>query len=186
MLPPNGHRADGKVPPNVFPMHRVHNYLDIGTIFSIVSMSSSAFTYSYTNSMHFNTPECARCRLSVLNPWHLNLNLGTGIKITTDVICAVYLFKGPKVIGNVCNHMSNGHFLIFDWKSFAVNDSLESASHRHHQMLGFVLGLTGFCCNCPSCLSFRHFPVSFASIACSIGLRFSVWLGHCRTFSCLP
>lgn len=115
MLPPNGHRADGEVPPVVFPMHSwVLNYLDIGTILGIVSMSSSAFTYGYTNSMHFNTPECARCRLSVLIPGHLNLNLGTSIKITTDVICALYLCKGPKIIGNVCNHMSNGQFLIFN------------------------------------------------------------------------
>ena len=60
------------------------------------------------------------------------------------------LFKGPKVMGQTNNHKSNFHFLILGCKSFAVNYSLKSGTHRHHQTLGFIPGdaLPGLYCNC--------------------------------------
>ncbi len=59
------------------------------------------------------------------------------------------LVKGPKVMGQNNNHKSNFHFLILGCKSFAVNYSLKSGTHRHHQTLGFIPGdaLPGLCCN---------------------------------------
>ncbi len=47
------------------------------------------------------------------------------------------LVKGPKVMGQNNNHKSNFHFLILGCKSFAVNYSLKSGTHRHHQTHGF-------------------------------------------------
>ncbi len=41
-------------------------------------------------------------------------------------------------MGQNNNHKSNFHFLILDCKSFAVNYSLKSGTHRHHQTLGFM------------------------------------------------
>ncbi len=41
------------------------------------------------------------------------------------------LVKGPKVMGQNNNHKSNFHFLILGCKSFAVNYSLKSGTHRH-------------------------------------------------------
>ena len=62
------------------------------------------------------------------------------------------LFKGPKVLWQTNNHKSNFHFLMFFFgcKSFAVNYSLKSGTHRHHQTLGFIPGdaLPGLYCNC--------------------------------------
>ncbi len=59
------------------------------------------------------------------------------------------LVKGPKVMGKNNNHKSNFHFLILGCKSFAVNYSLKSGTHRHHQTLGFIPGdaLPGLYCN---------------------------------------
>ncbi len=59
------------------------------------------------------------------------------------------LVKGPKVMGQNNNHKSNFHFLILGCKSFAVNYSLKSGTHRHHQTLGFIPGdaLPGLYCN---------------------------------------
>ncbi len=59
------------------------------------------------------------------------------------------LVKGPKVMGQNNNPKSNFHFLILGCKSFAVNYSLKSGTHRHHQTLGFIPGdaLPGFYCN---------------------------------------
>ncbi len=50
------------------------------------------------------------------------------------------LVKGPKVMGQNNNHKSNFHFLILGCKSFAVNYSLKSGTHRHQQTLGFIPG----------------------------------------------
>ena len=60
------------------------------------------------------------------------------------------LFKGPKVMGQTNNHKSNLYFLILGCKYFAVNYSLKSGMHRHHQTLGFIPGdaLPGLYCNC--------------------------------------
>ena len=60
------------------------------------------------------------------------------------------LFKGPKVMGQTNNHESNFHFLILGCKSFAVNYSLKSGTHRNHQTLGFIPGdaQPGLYCNC--------------------------------------
>ena len=41
-------------------------------------------------------------------------------------------------MGQTNNHKSNFHFLILGCKYFAVNYSLKSGTHRHHQMLGFI------------------------------------------------
>ncbi len=53
-------------------------------------------------------------------------------------------------MGQNNNHKSNFHFLILGCKSFAVNYSLKSGTHRHHQTLGFIPGdaLPGLYCNC--------------------------------------
>ncbi len=52
-------------------------------------------------------------------------------------------------MGQNNNHKSNFHFLILGCKSFAVNYSLKSGTHRHHQTLGFIPGdaLPGLYCN---------------------------------------
>ncbi len=42
-------------------------------------------------------------------------------------------------MGQNNNHKSNFHFLILGCKSFAVNYSLKSGTHRHHQTLGSSL-----------------------------------------------
>ena len=53
-------------------------------------------------------------------------------------------------MGQTNNHKSNFHFLILGCKSFAVNYSLKSGMHRHHQTLGLIPGdaLPGLYCNC--------------------------------------
>jgi hypothetical protein len=53
-------------------------------------------------------------------------------------------------MGQINNHNSNFHCLILGCKSFAVNYSLKSGTHRHHQTLGFIPGdaLPGLYCNC--------------------------------------
>ena len=43
-------------------------------------------------------------------------------------------------MGQTNNHKSNFHFLILGCKSFAINYSLKSGTHRHHQKLGFIPG----------------------------------------------
>ena len=55
------------------------------------------------------------------------------------------LFKGHKVMGQANNHKSNFHFLILGCKSFAVNYSLKSGTHGHHQMMGFIPGDASCC-----------------------------------------
>ncbi len=52
-------------------------------------------------------------------------------------------------MGQNNNHKSNFHFLILGCKSFAVNYSLKSGTHRHHQTLGFPWcdALPGLYCN---------------------------------------
>ncbi len=80
-------------------------------------------------------------------------------------------------MGQNNNHKSNFHFLILGCKSFAVNYSLKSGMHRHHQTLCF----TWWCSARPllqpsssSCLFLGHFPFSFVFSkwnACSIGFR---------------
>ena len=97
------------------------------------------------------------------------------------------LFKGPKVMGQTNNHKSNFHFLILGCKSFAVNYSLKSGTHRHHQTLGFIPGdaLPGLYCNCLQFLLVLVLPFSFVFSkwnAFSIGFRSDDWLGHYMTF----
>ncbi len=95
-------------------------------------------------------------------------------------------------MGQNNNHKSNFHFLILGCKSFAVNYSLKSGTHRHHQTLGFIPGdaLPGLYCNCLQiCLFLGHFPFSFVFSkwnACSIGFRSGDWLGHCITVHFFP
>ncbi len=90
-------------------------------------------------------------------------------------------------MGQNNNHKSNFHFLILGCKSFAVNYSLKSGMHRHHQTL--VSSLVMLCQASTatvfsSCLFLGHFPFSFVFSkwnACSIGFRSGDWLGHCIT-----
>ncbi len=95
-------------------------------------------------------------------------------------------------MGQNNNHKSNFHFLIFGCKSFAVNYSLKSGTHRHHQTLGFIPGdaLPGLYCNrLQFLLVLGHFPFSFVFSkwnACSIGFRSGDWLGHCITVHFFP
>ena len=72
------------------------------------------------------------------------------------------LFKGPKVMGQTNNHKSNFHFLILGCKSFAVNYSLKSGMHRHHQTLGFIPGDALPGCFCLAC-SWGIFPSVLSS-----------------------
>ncbi len=95
-------------------------------------------------------------------------------------------------MGQNNNHKSNFHFLILGCKSFAVNYSLKSGTHRHHQTLGFIPGdaLPGLYCNrLQFLLVLGHFPFSFVFSkwnACSIGFRSGDWLGHCITVHFFP
>ncbi len=103
------------------------------------------------------------------------------------------LVKGPKVMGQKNNHKSNFHFLILGCKSFAVNYSLKSGTHRHHQTLGFH---PWWCSarpllqpsSVPAC-SWGIFPSVLSSASemqCSIGFRSGDWLGHCITVHFFP
>ncbi len=95
-------------------------------------------------------------------------------------------------MGQNNNHKSNFHFLILGCKSFAVNYSLKSGTHRHHQTLGFIPGdaLPGLYCNrLQFLLVLGAFPFSFVFSkwnACSIGFRSGDWLGHCITVHFFP
>ncbi len=108
------------------------------------------FWLYYTTTMDFkwNDKMCFNCRLSALI---------CGIYIQIRWRCRNYnslhmclpLVKGPKVMGQNNNHKSNFPLLILGCKSFAVNYSLKSGTHRHHQTLGFIPGdaLPGLYCN---------------------------------------
>ncbi len=135
---------------------------------------------------------CFNCRLSALIWGYLHPNQVNGVGITTVCICASHLLRDPKVMGQNNNHKSNFHFLILGCKSFAVNYSLKSGTHRHHQTLGFILVML---CQASaatvfsSCLFLGHFPFSFVFSkwnACSIGFRSGDWLGHCITVHFFP
>ncbi len=95
-------------------------------------------------------------------------------------------------MGQNNNHKSNFHFLILGCKSFAVNYSLKSGTHRHHQTLGFIPGdaLPGLYCNrLQFLLVLGAFSFSFVFSkwnACSIGFRSGDWLGHCITVHFFP
>ncbi len=70
-------------------------------------------------------------------------------------------------MGQNNNHNQNFHFLILGCKSFAVNYSLKSGMHRHHQTLGFIPGdaLPGLYCkpsSVPAC-SWGIFPSVLSS-----------------------
>ena len=93
------------------------------------------------------------------------------------------LFKGPKVMGQTNNHKSNFHFLILGCKSFAVNYSLKSGTHRHHQKLGFIPGdaLPGLYCNCLQfLLVLGAFSLQFCLQQVKCEFRSGDWL--CITF----
>ncbi len=70
-------------------------------------------------------------------------------------------------MGQNNNHKSNFHFLILGCKSFAVNYSLKSGTHRHHQTLGFIPGdaLPGLYC---SSSSSRYLFVTYTIIPSTI------------------
>ncbi len=98
------------------------------------------------------------------------------------------LVKGPKVMGQNNNHKSNFHFLILGCKSFAVNYSLKSGTHRHHQMLGFIPGdaLPGLYCNrLQFLLVLGVFSLQFClqQVKCMLKSDSGqvIWLGHCIT-----
>ncbi len=87
----------------------------------------------------------------------------------------------------------NQTFTFNTWlQIFAVNYSLKSGTHRHHQTLGFIPGdaLPGSTATVfSSCLFLGHFPFSFVFSkwnACSIGFRSGDWLGHCITVHFFP
>ncbi len=67
-------------------------------------------------------------------------------------------------MGQNNNHKSTFHFLILGCKSFAVNYSLKSGTHRHHQTLGSSLVMLCQASTATvfsSCLFLGHFPFSF-------------------------
>ncbi len=96
------------------------------------------------------------------------------------------LVKGPKVMGQNNNHKSNFHFLILGCKSFAVNYSLKSGTHRHPRrwvsspvMLCQASTATVF----SSCLFLGHFPFSFClqQVKCMLNriqVRWLTWPLH--------
>lgn len=47
-------------------------------------------------------------------------------------------FKGPKLVGQINNHKSFNHHLIFGFQPFAVDYSLKCGIPRHHQVLGLI------------------------------------------------
>ncbi len=81
---------------------------------------------------------CFNCRLSALI-WGY-LQSGERCMNYNSLHMCLPLVKGPKVMGQNNNHKSNFHFLILGCKSFAVNYSLKSGTHRRHQTLGFIPG----------------------------------------------
>ena len=103
------------------------------------------------------------------------------------------LFKGPKVMGQTTNHKSNFHFLILGCKSCAVNYSLKSGTHRHHQTLGFIPGdaLPGLYCNCLQfLLVFGAFSLQFClqQVKCMLNriqVRWLTWPLHNIPLLCL-
>ncbi len=99
------------------------------------------------------------------------------------------LVKGPKVMGQNNNHKSNFHFLILGCKSFAVNYSLKSGTHRCWVSSLVMLCQASTATVFSSCLFLGHFPFSFVFSkwnACSIGFRSGDWLGHCITVHFFP
>ena len=100
------------------------------------------------------------------------------------------LFKGAKVMGQTSNHKSNFHFLILGCKSFAVNYSLKSGTHRHHQMLGFIPGdaLPGLYCNCIQFLLVLVLQFCHQQVKCMLNriqVRWLTWPLHNIPLLCL-
>ncbi len=96
-------------------------------------------------------------------------------------------------MGQNNNHKSNFHFLIFVCKSFAVNYSLKSGTHRHHQTLGFIPGdaLPGLYCNRLQFLlvlgAFSSLQFCLQQVKCMLNrIQVRWWLGHCITVHFFP
>ena len=128
---------------------------------------------------------CFMCRLSALI-WVFTSKSGERCRNYNSFHMCLPLFKGPKVMGQTSNHKSNFHFLILGCKSFAVNYSLKSGTHRHHQTLGFIPGdaLPGLYCNCLQFLLVRGaFSLQFClqQVKCMLNriqVRWLTWPLH--------
>ena len=116
----------------------------------------------------------------MLNACRLIQNALKWLPLTHPFYMCLPLFKGPKVMGQTNNHKSNFHFLILGCKSFAVNYSLKSGTHRHHQTLGFIPGdaLPGLYCNClqfPLVLGAFSLQFCLQRVKCTLDLFVRVW-----------
>ncbi len=95
-------------------------------------------------------------------------------------------------MGQNNNHKSNFHFLILGCKSFAVNYSLKSGTHKHHQTLGFIPGdaLPGLYCNrLQFLLVLGAFSLQFClqQVKCMLNRIQVRWLTcHCITVHFFP
>lgn len=77
-------------------------------------------------------------------------NVMTSITATVSTCTSHFLIKRIKVMGRLTNCKTTFLLLMLGCKSFAVNYSLKSGMHRHHQILGFIPGdaLPDLYCKC--------------------------------------
>ena len=113
---------------------QVHKYWDIDTILTFLAL------YTTTMDLKWNEQDVLYVQTFSFHLRVFTSKSGERCRNYNRFYMCLPLFKGPKVMGQTNDHKSNFHFLILGCKSLAVNYSLKSGTHWHHQTLGFIPG----------------------------------------------